>query len=139
MRRYTLAVAVVVLGCGGGGGNNGNGAKLKAKLDLSHVIGFAIAPSTAGRLPADPCMPSTLYALGDDGTMSITTVTETTGSNGSASCSTSSMMERATAIFDTPGYVVINYTGPMAGGLALTCTSDGHCDRCDYVLAQKSD
>src|SRR5512142_2986395 len=113
MRWWPLAT--FVLGCGGGGGGGGNGpAKLKASLDLTHTIGFAISnaasPREAYAVPAGTdagtCTPSTLFALQDDGTMVVTTVTET-GNGGTTMCTTSTASETASALFDTSKYVVI--------------------------------
>ena len=134
MRWYTCGLVIACAACSGGGGGNNGAAKLKTKLDLSHVIGFAIVPATAARGPAAPmCMPSTLYALQDDGSMAVTTVTETTDMNGSASCMTANTSEHASAIFDTPLFVVVGYEG-----LNINCTTDGHCESCGYVVARKS-
>src|SRR5258708_37592587 len=131
------ALVSVLLGlaaCGGGdhGGSGKTVLKADIGLDLSHVIGFAIADTTSMRA----CMPSTLYAVMDDGSMVITTVTEQSGGSGSgsATCTTGMMTERATSIFDTPMYDVIGYSG----GFDVTNADASHT-QCYGVILRKSD
>lgn len=110
---------------------------LKPSLDLSGVVGFAIAGSA--NAPEAGCAPSTLLALGSDG--SATTISVTDGvemGSGGTTCDTSSRPETASAVFNTPNYVVINYQP----ALQLDCSSigsGGGCTTCPFVVARKSD
>ena len=94
--------------------------KLAAHLDLSDVVGFAIADAAAG----DAC-PSTLHALRAAGELVPAPVTDP------ASC-VAAAPEQATAVFNTKKYVVIAYAASTDSKLVGTPT-------CPLVVVRKSD
>jgi hypothetical protein len=147
MGRYLVVLCVLACGHGNSNSSGGQSAKLKSSLDLNGVIGFAIAGSAAahadlvGAAAADAgtCMPSNLYAVGSDGTMTITSVTEVSGmgSDGHDApvmCETNMQTENATALFDTPSYVVLDYSPVLRTDCSTTA-----CTFCGFVVLRKSD
>lgn len=120
---------------------------LKPSLDLSGVIGFAIVGGTSmrttGAAPvsapdAGLCTPSTLYALQADGSMQVTTVTETQSGDAGTQCNTSMQTETASALFDTPKYELIAYSPSLQLSCDMTPTG-GMCPMCPFVVLRKSD
>ena len=140
---WLLCSVLPLAACGddGGGPHGGSGSTLKSKIDVSHTIGFAIAMTgSSPRVPGLPpppadCMPSTLYAVQDDGSMLITTVTETVNEMDASVCSTNMQLESARAVYDTAKYVVIQYMP----NLVLNDPTGNVARQCGYVVMRKSD
>jgi hypothetical protein len=125
---------------------SGGRSSLKGNLDLSGVIGLAIAKQTSHRdvkplaVDADACVNSNLYTVDATGAMTTTTVTYTPMMGDSpASCNTSMSTENATAIYDTKKYDIITYTPSLAVSCGLR-PDGGTCElECNYVVLRKSD
>jgi hypothetical protein len=133
-----VLAGVLAIGCGGHSNRCASSSgylALKSAIDLSHAIGFAVAPpanpedrcvvSGPGAMDAGGCEPSSLYRIMDDGSMISTAVAEPTD----PTC-TSVGSESATLVLDTPGYEVIAYDGLLIGETAQACPS---------VVVRKSD
>ena len=158
-RMMGLAVCVCLLaacksnGGGGGGGGNGGGngggsATLKSNigLDVAHIVGFAVGsggPAASRRLGtsgawSDDADGGTsistahLYAIDDQGNLTVTTVLTTDNGDGGTSMTTS-MNDVPSAIYDTPLYVLFTYDNLYVSD--ATSMSQKSC----HVLMRKSD
>jgi hypothetical protein len=140
-------------GAGGSGGGGGGGVTLKPNigLDLTHIVGFAIAGGSLSPSRRHPALldagagstASTLYAIDDQGNFIATTVVDTfenTGGDGGmivdAGSTTTSSSTMPTAVFDTPKYELFAF-----GALQITLNGDGgFVDiTCSGVIMRKSD
>jgi hypothetical protein len=131
----------------GGSPGSGGQSSLKGNLDLTGVIGLAIAkqPAHRERAPladdAGGCVNSNLYTVDANGAMTTTTVTyePSMGSDMPGSCNTSMTVENATGIYDTKKYDIITYTPALMVSCG-TLSDGGACSlECNYVVLRKSD
>lgn len=129
-----LALLAAAAGCGRSDGQGSGELRQNLGMDLAKVAGFVVtrgaAAATSGAAAYHPQddgaldggAASQLYALHDDGSLTVVTVT------GDADAGTSSSTEQPLAVFSTPLYVIIAYLGVQHGQ-----------DRCNFVAARKQD
>jgi hypothetical protein len=121
MLRRAVFFAISVTACGDvKTAPDAGGVRLQPTLDLTGVVGFAIAAAPAG----EAC-PSTLHALHAAGELVATTMTD------AASCAAAGP-EQATAVFNTEKYVVVTYAAATGAALVGSPT-------CTFVVVRKSD